>query len=139
MAPQPVATIIAMKNPKAKTVFDMTEEWDKIAEDSALMMGCVIVRNEFLEAHPDAVKSFLKEYEASIAAAQKDPAATGQYCEAFGIVPKAAIAEKAIPACGLTFVTGEKMRTGLSGYLKVMADADPKAVGGKLPGEDFYY
>ena len=24
-------------------------------------------------------------------------------------------------------------------YLKVLFDANPKSVGGKLPGEDFYY
>ena len=140
MAPQPVATSILMQNENAKTLFDMTEEWDKIAGgDSTLMMGCVIVRNEFLQANPSAVELFLQEYAASIEKAQSDVEGTAALCEQYGLIPKAALAQKAIPSCGLTFVTGAEMKTGLSGYLQVMFDANPKSVGGALPGDDFYY
>ena len=31
------------------------------------------------------------------------------------------------------------MKDGLSGYLKVMFEANPKSVGGTLPADDFYY
>ena len=140
MAPQPVATSILMQNENARTLFDMTEEWDKIAGgDSTLMMGCVIVRNEFLQANPGAVELFLQEYAASIEKAQSDVEGTAALCEQYGLIPKAALAQKAIPSCGLTFVTGAEMKTGLSGYLQVMFDANPKSVGGALPGDNFYY
>ena len=140
LAPQPVATSILMQNENAKTLFDMTEEWDKIAGgDSTLMMGCVIVRNEFLQANPGAVELLLQEYAASIEKAQFDVEGTAALCEQYGLIPKAALAQKAIPSCGLTFVTGAEMKTGLSGYLQVMFDANPKSVGGALPGDGFYY
>ena len=140
LAPQPVATSILMQNENARTLFDMTEEWDKIAGgDSTLMMGCVIVRNEFLQANPSAVELFLQEYAASIEKAQSDVEGTAALCEQYGLIPKAALAQKAIPSCGLTFVTGAEMKTGLSGYLQVMFDANPKSVGGALPGDNFYY
>lgn len=140
LAPQPVATSILMQNENAKTLFDMTEEWDKIAGgDSTLMMGCVIVRNEFLQANPGAVELFLQEYAASIEKAQSDVEGTAALCEQYGLIPKAVLAQKAIPSCGLTFVTGAEMKTGLSGYLQVMFDANPKSVGGALPGDNFYY
>ena len=140
LAPQPVATNILMQNDNARTLFDMTEEWDKIAGgDSTLMMGCVIVRNEFLQANPGAVELFLQEYAASIEKARSDVEGTAVLCEQYGLIPKAALAQKAIPSCGLTFVTGAEMKTGLSGYLQVMFAANPKSVGGALPGDDFYY
>ena len=140
LAPQPVATSILMQNENARTLFDMTEEWDKIAGgDSTRMMGCVIVRNEFLQANPGAVELFLQEYAASIEKAQFDVEGTAALCEQYGLIPKAALAQKAIPSCGLTFVTGAEMKTGLSGYLQVMFDANPKSVGGALPGDGFYY
>ncbi len=140
LAPQPVATSILMQNENAKTLFDMTEEWDKIAgDDSTLMMGCVIVRNEFLQANPGAVELFLQEYAASIEKARSDVEGTAVLCEQYGLIPKAALAQKALPSCGLTFVTGAEMKTGLSGYLQVMFDANPKSVGGALPGDGFYY
>ena len=31
------------------------------------------------------------------------------------------------------------MKTKLSGYLQVLFDQNPKAVGGAMPGDDFYY
>ena len=140
MAPQPVATSILMQYEGAKTLFDMTEEWDKASGgDSTLMMGCVIVRNAFLQENPGAVELFLKEYAASIEKAQTDVEGTAALCEQYGLIPKAALAQKAIPSCGLTFVTGAEMKTDLSAYLQVMYDADPKSVGGALPGDDFYY
>lgn len=140
MAPQPVATSILMQNENARTLFNMTDEWGRVSGgDSTLMMGCVIVRNEFLQENPGAVALFLQEYAASIEKAQSDVEGTAALCEQYGLIPKAALAQKAIPSCGLTFVTGAEMKSALSGYLQVMLDADPKSVGGAMPGDDFYY
>lgn len=140
MAPQPVATSILMQNENAVTLFNMTDEWDKVSgDDSTLMMGCVIVRNEFLQENPGAVELFLQEYAASIEKAQSDVEGTAALCEQYGLIPKAALAKAAIPSCGLTFVTGAEMKSALSGYLQVMFDADLKSVGGAMPGDDFYY
>ena len=140
MAPQPVATSILMQNENARTLFNMTDEWGRVSGgDSTLMMGCVIVRNEFLQENPGAVELFLQEYAASIEKAQSDVEGTAALCEQYGLIPKAALAKKAIPSCGLTFVTGAEMKSALSGYLQVMFDADPKSVGGAMPGDDFYY
>ncbi len=139
MAPQPVATNLKIKNAEAKTLFDMSEEWDKISSDSKLYMGCVIVRNEYLKENKGAVDTFLKEYKESIEKAISDVEGTAALCEKRGIIPKAAIAKQAIPYCGLTFVEGKELKEGLSGYLKVMYDANAKSVGGKLPEDNFYY
>ncbi|MBO4853920.1 MAG: ABC transporter substrate-binding protein [Oscillospiraceae bacterium] len=140
LAPQPVATTLQMQYEGAKTALDMTEEWDKVSGgESTLMMGCVIVRTAFLEEHPAAVEGFLEDYAASIETARNDVEGTAALCQTYGIIPKAALAAKAIPYCGLTYVSGTQMREQLSGYLSVMFDANPKSVGGKLPGDDFYY
>lgn len=139
LAPQPVATSILTKYTDAKIAFDMGEEWSKVSGDSSLMMGCVIVRNEFLEENKGVVETFLKEYEKSINKAIEDTENTAKLCEQYGIIPKAALAQKAMAHCGLTYKVGSEMKKGLSGYLKVMYDANPKSVGGALPADDFYY
>lgn len=140
MAPQPVATALLMQNEGSAKAFDMTEEWNKVSGgDSTLMMGCVIVRTAFLEEHPEAVDSFLVDYAMSIEAAQTDLEGTAALCEQYGIIPKAPLAMKAIPQCGLTYVAGADMKAQLGGYLQVMFDANPKSVGGALPADDFYY
>ena len=140
MAPQPVATTLLMQNEGATKLFDMTDEWDAVSGGaSRLMQGCVVVRKAFLEEHPEAVETFLTEYQASIEKAQSDVEGTAALCESYGLIPKAAIAQKAIPQCGLTFVSGEEMKEQLGGYLQVMFDAAPASVGGALPADDFYY
>ena len=103
------------------------------------MQGCVIVRNEFLEQNPDAVANFLTDYKASIEKAGTDVEGTATLCEKYGIVAKAAVAKAAMNYVGLCYIDGNEMKTKLSGFLNVMYTADAKSVGGKLPGEDFWY
>ena len=61
-----------------------------------------------------------------------------QLIEKYNIV-KAAVAKKALPQCNIVCLTGEEMHSAVAGYLQVLSDLNPKAVGGQLPGEDFYY
>ncbi len=139
IAPQPVATSLTVQHAGSKIAIDLTSEWDKVSTDSALMMGCVVVRNEFLKENKATVEKFLEEYKASIEKANNDIETTATLCETYGIVAKAAIAKKAIPNCNLCFIKGNEMKTKLSGYLAVLFEADKTSVGGKLPADDFYY
>lgn len=144
MVPEPKATacLVQMKS-VGKTVqvaLNMTEEWNKVAGgSSALMMGCVIARKDFVEKNPVAVQAFLQEYKASIEAVKADVAAAAKLCETYKIIPKAAIAQQAIPRCNLTFVSGAQMKTQLSGYLNVLYAANKASIGGGMPADDFYY
>lgn len=139
IAPQPVATSLVVKYENSKIALDLTDEWSKVNTDSALMMGCVVVRNEFLKENPETVEKFLEEYKESVEKANSDLGTTAALCESYGIVAKAAIAQKAIPNCNLCFVTGNEMKTKLSGYLSVLFEADKTSVGGELPDDAFYY
>ena len=80
----------------------------------------------------------MSEYKASVAFTNEQPEAAAALIESQGIVAKAAIAQKAIPYCNITYIDGEEMKQALSGYLQVLFDQDPKSVGGSLPGDDFY-
>lgn len=139
MVPEPSVTSILAKNSEVRVALNMTEEWDKITDNgSKLMMGCVVVRNEFAEKNPEAVKTFLTEYESSIKASE-DVDATAALCETYGIIPKAAVAKQAIPRCNLTFVSGDAMMNQINGYFDVLYAANPKSIGGKLPDDAFYF
>lgn len=139
IAPQPVAATIAAKYEGSQQSLDLTDEWEKAAPDSALMMGCVVVRTEFLNGHPEAVEAFLADYEKSITAANEDVEGTAALCEEYGIVAAAGVAKAAIPYCNICFVTGSEMKAQLSGYLQVLYDADPTSVGGSMPDDGFWY
>jgi NitT/TauT family transport system substrate-binding protein len=139
IAPQPVATSITAKYEGSQLSLDLTDEWDKVADDSSLMMGCVVARTEFIEEHPEAVKAFLADYEKSINAVTEDIDTTATLCEEHGIVASADIAKAAIPNCNICFVTGDEMKEKLTGYFNVLFNADPTSIGGSMPGDDFWY
>ena len=58
--------------------------------------------------------------------------------EKFDIMP-AAVAKNALPRCNIVFLDGEEMKESAKGFLQVVFEAEPKAVGGQLPDDDFYY
>ena len=41
--------------------------------------------------------------------------------------------------CNIVCLTGDELKADASAYLQVLFDADPAAVGGALPGDDFYW
>lgn len=49
------------------------------------------------------------------------------------------IAVQTIPKYNICTITGEEMKQKLSGFLQIMYDLNPDAVGGAMPGDDFYY
>lgn len=118
---------------------DLTAEWDKVTTPGSLVQGCVVVRTEFLEQHPEAVAKFLTEYKASIQYLSTNIAETATMIEANGIFEKAAIAQKAIPKCNVTYLDGAEMKAAMQNYLSVLNSINPKSIGGSIPSDDFYY
>lgn len=137
--PMPAA-LAAMGNVEGlNMVKDLNAEWQALDAGCDIATGVVVVRKEFAEANPEAVANFLKEYEASVAYTNENAADAAVLIEKYGIVAKAALAEKAIPKCHLTFLAGADMKANLSGFYQVLFDQEPSAVGGALPADDFYY
>lgn len=138
MLPQPYVTVAQGAVEGLHTVIDLTEAWNELDNGSMLITGVLAARADFVDSNKEAVEAFLSEYRDSAEYAVSNPAETAQLIEKYGIV-KAAVAEKALPYCNLTYLAGEDLIAPLSGYLAVLLAQNPKAVGGKLPGDDFYY
>ena len=141
LLPQPFVTVACMQNEKLSICLSMTDEWEKVQGEggSSMVTGVTVVRNEFLAENPEAVKLFLEEHADSTAYVESNTEKAAALCVAAGIIAKEPVAQKAIPFCNITCLTGEEMKQALSGYLKVLYDMNPEAVGGSLPAEDFYY
>lgn len=139
--PQPFVTVACAQNENLSAAIDLTKEWAAVQGEggSSLVTGVTVVRKGFLSQAKEAVDQFLDDHAVSAAYANEHVEETAQMVAAAGIIEKAAVAEKAIPACNITYLEGEEMKQALSGYLTVLCEQDPASVGGGLPGEDFYY
>lgn len=142
MLPQPFVTVAQSKKDDIRIALDFSNEWDKLQEGSetpsGMITGVVVARRAFVEANPDKVDKFLNDYAASVQYVNENVADAAKLIGEYGIVAQD-VAEKAIPYCNIVCITGAEMKTKLSGYLTVLVNQNPEAVGGQVPGEDFYY
>lgn len=138
MLPQPFVTSAMSQVEGLRVALDMNEEWQKVA-GSKLVTGVLVVRKDAVENDPEAFAAFMDGYAASVKAANSDLEGTAALCEQYGVVAKAALAQKALPQCNIVFETGDEMKTDLETYFKVLYAADPASMGGALPADDFYY
>lgn len=138
MLPVPAATTVLMQNADVRDAIDLSDAWTESGASGTFTMGCVVVRTEFAQENPEAVKAFLSEYEASINYIKENPEEGAALIEQYGIVPKAAIAQAAIPQANMIFTAGEEMKS-ISSYYEVLFAADPASIGGSIPDDAFYY
>ncbi|MBE5802757.1 MAG: ABC transporter substrate-binding protein [Clostridiales bacterium] len=142
MLPQPFVTTAKSKAPDIRVALDLNDVWADLQEgnehQSALLTGVVVARTEFVENNPEAVAAFMDAYAASVTFANENVDETAVLIGAFDIVPEA-VAKQALPFCRIVYIDGDEMQDKLSGYLQVLFDQDPAAVGGVLPDEAFYY
>ncbi len=141
LLPQPFVTVACSQNEALSIVLDTTAEWKKIQgeEGSSLVTGVTVVRKAFLEEHEAAVENFMAEHKDSAAFAKENVEQVAALAVEAGIIAKEPIAVKAIPHCNIVYLDGAEMKQALSGYLEVLYGQSPESVGGKLPGDDFYY
>ena len=139
LLPQPFVTTALMKNENLKVALDLNELWESsAADDSRLVTGVVVVRNEFAEENKEALDAFMDAYQESVDFVNTDTEAAAEIIGAHDIIPKE-VAVKAIPECSIVFIEGDEMETMLSGYLATLEEQNSEIIGGKLPDEAFYY
>lgn len=140
MLPVPAATTLMMKDENVRQAISLSEEWDKLG-NGALTQGCIVARTEYVQKNPQAVEAFLAAYEDSIAYMNDESVRTeaAALVAQFGITANDKIAAKAIPQCNLVCVRGQEMKDMLIAFYDVLFQANPAAIGGKMPVDAFYY
>lgn len=138
MLPEPFVEVAKTKDSAFETVIDLTKEWEKIHDDSSIVTGVLVVSEDYASSNENALKTFLEEYKASSENATANIEETASLLEKYDII-KTAIATKAIPYCNICFITGDEMVGKVTGYFKVLFDANPDSLGKKLPDNDIFY
>lgn len=138
--PQPYATSATMKDDALQETIDLTTAREEATggDRGSLVTGVTIAKASTVEAQPEAISAFLARHAVSAAIAQDDPDAIVDEVVSLGIIENAQIAQQAIPRCNVVCLTGETMKDALAGYLDALYAQAPDAVGGAVPGSDFY-
>lgn len=139
LAAEPSLSMIMTKKPNTKIVVDIQEEWKKAFEGASYPQASLIVNAEFLQKHPEYVSAFLDKAKESSEWVKENPQKAAEYASKIAALPPPPILSKAIPKLNIVFVEAGKARPAVEAYLKVLAEADPKFIGGSLPDDAFYY
>lgn len=143
MLPEPFVTTVLNKRADMRRALDLTQVWKDNQKTNGgegdLAMGCLAVSKSFAEQYPEAVTAFLADYKKSTEFANENPAETGELVAKYEIMAAAGLAAAAIPNCYITMIAGDDMKSVLEPLLETLFAANPQSVGGKLPGDDFYY
>lgn len=138
LLPMPFVIAACAQNEKLQIVLDVNAQWETANDGKGLVTGITIVRKAFLEEHPDAVDAFLTDHKNSAEYVNANVEEAAELVVKSGIVEKAPVAQKAIPKCNITCITGEEMKEMLSDYLDILEKQDASFIGGAVPGDDFY-
>ena len=86
LLPQPFVTVAQTKIEGLRMALDLTAEWDKLDNGSALITGVIVARRDVVEANPGAVDSFLQNYAASMEWVNANNADAAQLIAEYGII-----------------------------------------------------
>ncbi|MBR3146567.1 MAG: ABC transporter substrate-binding protein [Eubacterium sp.] len=145
MVPEPfVSTALTKGGDKIKDIFDMNTLWSE-ATSQDFPMGVLITRTDFMAGRLDDLKVVLKDLDQAIDYVNSGSDDAVQTIVDKGFLADAEITKKAIPNCGLCLyasdIEGSTFEEGaeiMKTFNETMFKADPKAVGGALPGDDMY-
>ena len=138
MMPEPNMTATMVKNNALRVALDLTAEWNKVC-DTKLVQGVLIARKSFVSEHEALVRNLMNDYHSAAELVATGSDEVAQMIVDAEILPAVPVAKAAIPRCNIVFITGDEMANTLSAMYGVLFGADPKSVGGKLPGDDIYF
>lgn len=123
----------------AKIALDLTEEWEAINGENTLVQGCLVVNTKFASEHPKEIAKFLADYKASVEYIRAGTDDAINTIVNAGILPKAAIAKKALPNCNICYIAGADMKPVMNTFSQNIFNYDPTSIGGSMPTDSFYY
>ena len=124
-----------------RTPVDVTKAWDElnVSNGAQSVTTVTVVRKKFLEEHRQAVEEYLEYAKKSTDYTLENVNQAAEWTEKYETFLNPDIAVDAIPQCSICTITGNEMKTILSGFLQIMYELNPDSVGGKMPDDEFYY
>lgn len=141
LLPQPFVEVAKLLVSDLRVAIDITTAWDEVNKDNGAksVTTVTVVRTAFLEEHEQAVMEFLDMAKKSTDYCLEHVDEAAQWTEDYETFLNPDIAKDAIPMCNICTITGSEMKEILSGFLQIICDLNPEAVGGKMPDDEFYY
>lgn len=118
---------------------DLAEQWTKhVPDGSQLVENVTIVRDEFADAHPEAVLEFVEGQAQATQDLIDDPTVYAQEAYDLGFVDSLELAECLVPRANLVCMRGEDMHTALAPFIATVYAQSEIYDEALLPDDAFY-
>lgn len=136
--PEPLVTQVLSRSDALSIVIDVQEDW-AAAYGDRYPQTAIVVRTDAVERSPAAIADALETIERAWAESLADPVATGRASEQAGLGIPAALITQALPRFNVDYRTAIEARAELDRYFTILYAANPRDVGGAVPGDSLYY
>ena len=136
---EPQCSMSMMKNPAVRSVYSFTECWRELKQnDSDQPNAAWVLRSAFAEAHPNETALFEREYKKALEWVITNPGEAAQLAhEKLGI--SVTVFKKGIPRMGIEYQNAQDAQDACTELFRLLFEANPKSVGGKIPDDGLYY
>ncbi len=137
---EPLGTFASEKNKALKSVFNLSEEWRKIHQDTALLFQTALVINtSFAKQDPALAKKVLEHIEAQVNSVNLNIGKSAKLATIYDLLPDSSMAVKAYNRSEIHYAKASEIKNQLLGFLTVFHAFNPDIIGGKIPEDDFFY
>ena len=140
--PEPAATGALlqgmMNSVPIRRVLSLQDEWGRVTgRTPRIPQAGMMVAQKLLDARAELVRDLQAETARSVQWTLNNPAGAGKIGAKYMGV-KAPMVEKSIPFCNLAATPAIEAREDLEHFFTILAETNPKIIGGRLPDDDFY-
>jgi len=133
---EPQLSLVKHKNPKIHTLIDLNALWESVT-GFAIPQTALVVHSAQAKQNPLLVNAFIDRLQATVKEANSFPLKTAHQVVEYTILPDAAVAQQAWPACHINPLTVWDSMDALNKYLEVFYTFNPVTIGGQIPDEGF--
>lgn len=138
LLPEPHVSIAQSKEENIRVAVDINKTWQN-NEALDLPMGVIVANKEFIATKEKDLGIFLDSYKKSVAFVNDSTQEAAVLVAKHKLLPNEELAKEAIPKCNIVFRDAKASRDSLDKFYQILSGVDPKAVGGSVPDEAFYY
>lgn len=131
LSAEPAITAAKLQKP-AITSIDVQTLYKEISGKSGYTQAGLFINPN---SNKEKVNEFINQFKSSALDTKNDLDKVAKICVDLKILPKEAVAKKAIPLCNINFVKAVDAKS----EIEATAQIDMSQFGGALPADDFYY
>ncbi len=140
---EPIATIAQMKGAKMgkkiHRIIDLQEEWGAINNSDPLFPNAGVAAMPGILDSPEIVDAFSAIYDSAVAWVKENPEEAGKMAAKYVEGVNAMAFAKSLEHTVFEPVNSSEARKELETMYSAFMELNPASVGGKLPGDSFYY